>query len=49
MVEFHHKTNYAEVVSIEPNETTRAAMKDTENGKTVKCKDSADLFKKLGI
>jgi len=49
MVEFLRKTNYAEVVSKTPNASTLAAMQDAENGKTVKCKDSVELFKKLGI
>ncbi|MEI6574996.1 MAG: hypothetical protein WCO63_02335 [Bacteroidota bacterium] len=49
MVEFLRKTNYAEVITDKPNANTREAMKDAENGKTVKCRNAADVFKKLGI
>jgi len=38
-----------EIIRDEPNEETIKAIEDARNNNVTKCKDSDELFKKLGI
>lgn len=38
-----------ELIAKKPNATTLKAMQDVENGRVLKSKNTADLFKKLGV